>query len=612
MKNEPLKHLIDRRLSGLHFERQQAVLQGLAMPPERLPRQRLRLVPAMAIVLSLLLAGVALAIGLSLSGQFQARQQAVGALEEAFGLNEETLGMFELTMSREGAGWVIRLTPKGGYPAGVDVGEYRVDIPENGEAQASWTHQDDPAYDAGAGMDTPIWGHPQLLAYLRNKNAYYAAQARIDWAHHGEWTLEEQAQVDALLARALPYGESLHSRRVLPEEDDLQPEAARELAIAALMDKYGVAEDKLTGMREHMAFYQREEDGVRGYSFTFTPAGKEKDAAESFSVVLHSPSGKVESASWYTDDPALRTLPGGSLKNHADTAREYMEAGTFDMLSARDKALLAARLQEAGLSGLLNGQQYILPGEEHLTEAEGYAAALAVLTEAYGIDAAHLHLFEASLSLIPEKEGAAWRLALTPLRYDWPTYPEAPVGAYTALADGSTGQAISASWSLEGVDDGVYTAATWGQAKAYSAAILPWFSELYEKYIAILNAAADRWFLTVPEAAACDQLFRDAGFPEKNFIAGMPRPDDISQEQAIALAREALIQVQKVPQRVLDEVDFIHPFYAIRTGYQLFEWDAPFWSVTFHHVEGVWYVALDAATGDVLYVSYDPMAAGNG
>ena len=37
-----------------------------------------------------------------------------------------------------------------------------------------------------------------------------------------------------------------------------------------------------------------------------------------------------------------------------------------------------------------------------------------------------------------------------------------------------------------------------------------------------------------------------------------------------------------------------------------------FWSVTFHHVEGVWYVALDAATGDVLYVNYDPMAAGNG
>ena len=35
---------------------------------------------------------------------------------------------------------------------------------------------------------------------------------------------------------------------------------------------------------------------------------------------------------------------------------------------------------------------------------------LAALTEAYGIDEAHLHLFEA-LSLIPEKEGApgGWR-----------------------------------------------------------------------------------------------------------------------------------------------------------------------------------------------------------
>ena len=613
MKNEDMPKLIDRRLSGLKFQRQAEVLRGIRQPAAQPVRRRLRLTPAMAIVMALLLASTALAIGLSLSARLDARQRAVDALHSKFGLSEDTLGLFAVSIHKQGDSWVIRLSPKNGYPG--DVGEYQVEVAPQGTPKATWTLESSPAYNPEAGLASPVWGHTEMMKYLKDTNAYQAKMAEVDWEQADEWSLQQAAQVDEMLAQAMPYSESNQHIKVVPQPGDLQPDQAQRVALTALARRYGVEQEKLAQMKLRRAFYQNSEDGSRFYAFTLlgTEPPDELNRTQSFYLLLSSPQGKVLKAHWFLPDEALRTLPSGSLTSYQDAAREYMAGDAFSTLSAHDKANLADRLAATGLNELLEGKAYVRPGPHHLTEQRALALSQAALEQAYGLRAESLDLFLPSLSLQQVQEDIQWLYELTPrMLHGWSGGPEPPIGQYTAQLDGETGQVIKTSWSLEHVDTATYTQSTWGQAKAYAGYILPWLESTYRQAEAIRAAAKDEHFLNVQEAAQHDQLYRDAGFPGKRFLSGLPRPGDLTQEQALKLAYETLRQVYGLKEDILDHFDLVWPSYLLHTGYQPFTSDQPFWIISFHHIEGIWVVALDAATGDILDVSYDPAASGNG
>ena len=616
MKKTEMKDLIDRRLSGIRFERAEAVVQGLRQPLAVRPVRHMRLVPAAALILALLLAGAALALGLDLSARMDARQRAVDALEKAFGLNEETISLFDVQVEKEGADWLVRLVPKNVYPA--QVGEYQVDIRPDRADTARWSLQDSPAYAPDKGLLSPVWGQQQLLEYKRAVQNYHDRLSLVDWSQAGKWSLEERARIDRFTQPAIPFGLEVYAQEthVVPGRDDLQPEEAWARAAQALADRYGLEPSAVNGMdRSCQSFMESREDKSRWYAMTFRVPGTsgEETDQESFYILLSSPSGEVLQAAWHQPDDSRRSLPKGDLSAYGEAVAEYMDTDAFLYLSASDKADLTGRMTAAGFGGLLQGAQYLTPGADHALEADAFNRAISALQAGFGLGDDSLALFIQSFSLQAVDGTPQWVLRLTPRRqYDWTIGSEAPLGEYTARLNARADRVLDARWSLEGVDDKLYTKSTWGQAKAYAGYILPWLEELMEETGAIRAAAQDPDFLSVEDAARFDGLYRAAGFPQERYNAGLPRAQDLNEQAAVNLALEALRTIYGLPADLKAHFDLIWPSYILRSGDRPFQSEEPVWIISFHRGDGIYVVALDAQTGQVLHVNYDPAASGNG
>lgn len=614
MKKTEVAARIDRRLVSLVFQREEQVVEELFEQQNIPAKRRLRLLPAL-VLLSLLLAGAALALGLSLSARFSVRQQAVVELGRSYGLTEETLGLFTLTIKQEGEGWIIRLVPKTEYPA--QVGEYQVFMSTTGSPKASWSLDNSPGYQPSAGLDQPVWGQQQLAQFIQDKNDFYAKMAQVDWQNAQSWSLSQHAQVDQMLQEVLPYGEVAFGQetKVVPGKDDLTPEAALEKAMDILVEKYGVEKAWLSAMDSQLGFFYLKDEDSRAYRISFSPrdTAQRPGTNQSFWVELSSPQGIATKASWNTLDSSQRSLPKGDLANYRIAAEEYMAQGAFDWLSAREKGELARRLADAGFEDLLSGIDYLIPGAGQLAEAQALALAKKSLADSHGVGEDSLVLFLPSFSLQQQQGQARWVLNLLPQMYHvWGWDPKVPIGEYTATLDGTSGAVLATSWSLEAPYATTYTRSTWGQASTYPGYVLPWLMELGDKVQAILETTKDEHFLTIEEAARHDQLFRAAGFPEQHFLSALPRENDISQQTACDLALAALSSLYDLGPEITGSFDLVWATYLMHTAFQPFEHQEPLWMVSFHHAQGIWVVSLDAKTGDILDVNYDPAAAGNG
>lgn len=616
MKKTELAPLIDRRLSGIRFEREEAVIQGLRREGARTPARRFRLVPALALILALLLAGTALALGLSLSARMNARQLAVEALGQSFGLSEETIGLFEVNIKKDGADWLVRLTPKNTYPA--EVGEYEVSIRNNAVADTRWSLEGSAEYNSDKGLASPVWGQEQLLAYKQAVQNYYDKMSRVDWSKSEQWDLQERARVDQMTRSDQPLVDEILAgdAHAVPGQDDLQPEEAWDRAARALAARYGLPLEYISGMaRGYQSFMESREDKSRWYAMTFEAAGKNDGEAgqESFYILLSSPQGEVLKAAWFQPDDSKRALPAGSLIGLRDAVEEYMNTQAFPRLTAARKADAAQRMTAAGFGDLLDGAVYLTPGPGQAAEAAALQKARAVLQDAFQVKGESLSMFVQDFSL-QEVDGAAlWVLRLTP-EHEYQTFigPTSLIGDYEIRLNEAADEAVLTRWSFSGVDEGTYTRSDWGRAKAYAGYILPWLKELKDKADAVKAAAQDEYFLTVAEAAQHDQLFRDAGFSVERYGAGTPRKDDISEDKAISLALETLRVTYGREAVDKEPFELIWPSYLLRAGAQPFETEQPFWMLSFHGGSGIYVVALDAKSGQILYMNYDPAASGNG
>ena len=155
------------------------------------------------------------------------------------------------------------------------------------------------------------------------------------------------------------------------------------------------------------------------------------------------------------------------------------------------------------------------------------------------------------------------------------------LGEYTVTLNARADRVLDARWSLEGVDDKLYTKSTWGQAKAYAGYILPWLEELMEKTGAIRAAAQDPYFLSVEDAARFDGLYRAAGFPQERYNAGLPRAQDLNEQAAVNLALEALRTIYGLPADLKAHFDLIWPSYILRSGDRPFQSEEPVWIISF-------------------------------
>ena len=244
MKRNDFRRMVDRHLADVRWDERmsRAVLDQLE------EREHARVLPvgrkmslAMALaVLMTLLAATALAVTLiRYSPRVSSENRARRVLMAEYGLTRETLGLFTSEVTQEGDETVVTFIPT--YWDDDLTGVYTVRVRGN-EATAAWSHDDlDPALWQDGGFDAPVWGQPQLAAYLAEggSHAGSAPYARARLRDHGEVDARPTPELDM---GAYWNGEMWLYEVTEREKGELTFEEAREITRAALMGMYDISE----------------------------------------------------------------------------------------------------------------------------------------------------------------------------------------------------------------------------------------------------------------------------------------------------------------------------------------------------------------------------------
>lgn len=245
MKNE-FQQLVDRRLSGLQWDerRTQRVLRSLEPEGGTIMKRKmtlsLALVAAIVLMASIALAAVTLVYSPSASALKQARE----VLIDRYGLTHTTLGMFMTGLSMDDD--TITVTFYGDWMAsyGGNAGDYTVTLRE-GEVTAAWTHDEaDPAIWQSGDPDAPIWGQPQLEAFLRERTIGGTVIDAPDTDENAV-TYEFATCTPEPVPAEEPELVPIEIIEVTPSPNDLPRDEALAIARAALMENYGLSETQM-------------------------------------------------------------------------------------------------------------------------------------------------------------------------------------------------------------------------------------------------------------------------------------------------------------------------------------------------------------------------------
>lgn len=194
-------------------------------------------------------------------------------------------------------------------------------------------------------------------------------------------------------------------------------------------------------------------------------------------------------------------------------------------------------------------------------------------------------------------DGTDWR---------WADVLEEKLGSYIVTVNAQDSSVSTVEWSLEDTASSkVYTESDWADADAYSTDILPYVLALLHENESIIVKYPDdqrEWF-SLEDAAAYDQAFRDAGFDAAAYNHGLPRDTDLTEEQAMELARMAMADAYALSEEQLDG-------YTLTMEYVLDNGGS--WWIGFYGSDGMGSVKLNAADGEILMVNFISAVATNG
>ena len=172
---------------------------------------------------------------------------------------------------------------------------------------------------------------------------------------------------------------------------------------------------------------------------------------------------------------------------------------------------------------------------------------------------------------------------------------------------GENGAVQSVIWTHDGEELLDVTEATWGRANVYDAKCL---TEL-EKLLADLQTLRveypdDGWTRTPEGDAALDARRVAAGFSAARYNHVLPESVMLTEQDALALARQVLESDGGLSADVLNDPE--SEMYAVCTQ----EDGKTVWTVWHHNAVGICAVAIDAADGTILDMIIDTGMAGNG
>ena len=560
------------------------------------PKMKRKLSLGLVLVIALaLLAAVALAIGLTYSPGYAAVQTARKAVMEKYGLTSDMLRLYiESIKAENGATTVLFQGAGSEFLKEEPMGDYTATVDGRGNAVAAWTHDgaDASALEKGD-LTSAGWGPRQLQMALDRYQTYQ------QWCQETPalylLPVAEQAERMAALDAAIAPCHVSMTRTETPEASDLPEEEALALARQAVQDTYHAEiNDQWTTAR----YFQREDAQYpygRCYSFTFQRSVEDGAPYETHQVWVRSPSGQA-----ITEKDALAEKLA---------ANASPEVGGTDTPDATDgsSALIASDMPAPGTV---------------LTEKTALAAAKQVLFDWYHLTDDMLDLFITVPSLNTTDGDAVWTVAFLSVEdrvvprggqapalstdWRWDNDLASKLGSYIVWLDGETGEMRQAWWSLDGMENtAAYTENNWANAKVYDAHILPWLVKLLRQNAPIIAKYPDDqhdWF-TVEDAAAYDQAFRDAGFDAERYAHGLPKETDLTADQALLLACQAMQNEYGLTREQIDAATLTTEYLLTGGGE---------WSVGFYTAEGMGSVRMNAATGEIQRMYLDSAASGIG
>lgn len=522
----------------------QAAMAKALRKEETMKKRHMATMVAVAMMI-LALACTALAVGLNQSARHSAVRTAREALMAEYGLDNEGMGMLYEHAEATKDGWVVSFN---GVKYVDEIGEYTVTISRNGVASVTWTHDGaDKEVLQSADLSGGVWGAAQLKQVAEIERAYNnqpVFQGAVD-EDAKAYSMEAMAERDRILAEASAVGLEPFVMHVMPGEGEMSEAEAVAYAKKILLETYEMDEAVLGEALATLLKY-KDKPAASYRIYLEVPAADGEEASDSWAhVIFDAATGAVEHA-WWVIAPELRTLPEGALDDYEEAVLSFIEEGAFAVRSPAEKAELAARIQAAGYGSSLTWAEYIAPSEQDMAEADAYAAAEKALSENHGFTEAGYALFDTQIALILEDGIRTWVIEYKP-NLGYSSELERRVGIYEVFINAQTGEAIQTAWSLEDARGAeAYTKATFGQAEAWDGAMLPWVAALAEARNAILlpyeeasrSGKALDW--SVEDMAAADQLMRDAGFNPAKYYNGLPGAGDISEAQAIDLAKQVV------------------------------------------------------------------------
>ena len=601
MKNN-LKNALDTALRDMDWHGEEEVLR--AVRAKRKPGIRLGRVPTrtlvLAVILMTLIIGTALALGITFSIRYQIQRQAAEAVKSTYDLTDEMLDLFTYKRENTEKGWIASFEANAIHQK--ELGFYTVEKEADGTLSVTWSHDNaDQELVASGELTSPAWGAKQLariIPFYRQHMDRWKNVQKMD-----DLSLEEKAALDAPLMEVQEIGLLIN---IVPEKDDISVEMAKEIAMKAVTEKYGVSEEALAKKKIDISFYLYGGTDRREYRISMD------DLDSSYVINISSPDGNVTYCRWMVSEEN-RTLPEGDLSLYAEAAQEYVTTGAFDLLDAAEKSEVAARYEAAGLGDLLP-KQYILPKHNALSEKEAIEKAAEAAQATFGLKGNWQSLFQVRSAMIKEQDRSLWQITWLPYNmgnWHWPDVDK--LGEYKATLSVETGEIFSCEWSLLNVDTGNYTEETWGQAQAYSADMLPWVLNLLEQAQQILEkypGSTNLDEMSPEDRAAYDALFRSAGYDLSFYRNTLPNEKDIPQEDAAALALEAIQTVYQVDGSALVRGEAFHESFSLWVtdeGNTIRVWIIYYWNDP-----DAFTVAVNAENGEIEQIWHDDLSVGNG
>lgn len=239
------------------------------------------------------------------------------------------------------------------------------------------------------------------------------------------------------------------------------------------------------------------------------------------------------------------------------------------------------------------------------SQAQALDAAQEALKQTFGFTQKGLNAFQTACSY----ENGTWFVTYSANEWHWPDgLLSEKAGEYTVTVDDASGRALEAVWSLADREHAACTREELGKAQVYDAQCMEWAEELraeHEKvYSAYENVPGQ---LPAEELARLDGLMIAAGFDPARYNHVLPEPNELSYEQAVELAAQALQSEYGVSRETFDQSVLAYADLTQEAeGRQWYFW------VQNQQLLCSWTVELDAQTGEILDLTTDSIASGNG